>query len=151
MLAAGIIEKNWIESQMLIDCDGIHLAEEDVLVPFRESIDGAFVEPDITLKVPAAEMLEAQGGQLDGGDILCTVEEGGLLAEGGERHSHGSGGFVTLRSADTERVIWIVAFARSNPICSVAITGGEVVARSTSGLTFRIPLSQPAAVAIVRS
>jgi hypothetical protein len=141
-VAQGEILRRW-QRQEFVDYEGLHLPD-DTIVPIRVGprTDDLAVEmlPAITLAEVPPSLLE----RWDGGDILCEHQTQEFLVRGGERHSHGSGGFVAVSLVSSPSVLlWLAVLHESNPFVSVSVAGRELEAISSRDEKWRFALDPP--------
>ncbi len=75
---------------------------------------------------------------------MCSDEsvQHGVRAVGGEG-GMGSEGFVALIELQTNRICWIMCFEESNPFSAVRVLGDLIIAESTLGHKWTIPIKDP--------
>jgi len=73
---------------------------------------------------------------------LCEVTKSGYTAIGGEG-SMGSDGFVALLRSSDQAPKWIAFFDFSNPFEAIEIQGDQILATSSLGEQWAIPINQP--------
>jgi hypothetical protein len=141
-IAPGEIGRRWMV-QEIFDYEGLHLPN-DTIIPFRfhrkSAPRGLELLPPIALGDLPALVLE----YTDGGDILCEHKTDQYLVRGGERHGHGSSGFVALSlSSSPSALLWLAVLDWSEPFVAVKIVETEIEATSACDETWRFSIDPP--------
>jgi hypothetical protein len=138
----GQIARHWDEKQEFIEHQGFHFPDDTIIpVSFeRGGRVGLKMGEPISINTLPALYLE----QWEGGTIFSELVSGDLLIVGGERHSHGSAGFVAVsRNSSPPELLWLVLLDWSNPFTGLRVVGREIEATSSLEEIWRFSLDPP--------
>jgi hypothetical protein len=146
-ITSGEIVRRWTR-QDLIDYEGLHLPD-DTIIPFRFGCEGARAHVELLPPIAVSDLPRDLLDYVDGGDILCEDRTEEFFVCGGERHSHGSGGFVALSLASSpSTLLWLAVLDCSNPFVAVKVLGDQIEATTSLETTWRFGIAPPYAIAV---
>jgi hypothetical protein len=138
----GQIAQHWSDSQEFIEYQGFHLPD-DTIIPISFNREGKTLHPQMGSAIHIADLPRSYLDNWDGGTLFCELATEDLRIVAGERHSHGSGGFVAVTHKSSASLSWLVLLDWSNPFTGLRLVGSEIEATSSLDRIWRFPLNRP--------